>query len=188
MSARARIIIKGRVQKAGYRDFIDEIAFKLDLMGLVRNVDDGSVEVICEGERRKIEELIAAIRIDKYPIRVKDIDVKYSEPSGEFKEFAIVREEDITRATYERMDLAARYMREMHSDLSQKQDATIEKQDATFNAITAMNKDMVECFGRLDEKYGMFDQRMGRIEQDMREMKDIFARFVEHYIQKDSPK
>jgi hypothetical protein len=41
---------------------------------------------------------------------VEKIDVKYIEPTGEFKAFEIIREEDLTVATYERMDAAARYL------------------------------------------------------------------------------
>ncbi|MCK5341830.1 MAG: acylphosphatase, partial [Candidatus Heimdallarchaeota archaeon] len=40
MKKRGEIILKGRVQKAGFRDYINEIAFNLNLRGWVRNLDD----------------------------------------------------------------------------------------------------------------------------------------------------
>jgi acylphosphatase len=43
MEKRAEIIISGRVQKTGFRDFVDEIAFNLDLNGYVKNLDNGTV-------------------------------------------------------------------------------------------------------------------------------------------------
>jgi len=122
MEKRAEIIIYGRVQKAGYRDFIDEIAFNLNLNGHVKNLDDGTVQIICEGEEDSIKELLDKINITQYPIRVKNIDVVYKKLTDEYRTFEIIREEDLTTATYERMDTAVRYMREMNLNLSQKID------------------------------------------------------------------
>jgi len=122
METRAGIIIHGRVQKAGYRDFIDEAAFNLNLTGQVKNLDDGTVQVICEGEKDNIKKLLKIVNISQYTIRVEKIDVRYSEPTGDFKIFEIIREEDLTTATYERIDTLVRYMREMNTDLGQKID------------------------------------------------------------------
>lgn len=122
MDKHAEIIIHGRVQKAGFRDFIDEMAFNLALNGYVKNLDDGTVCVICEGEETKIKEFVEKININQYPIRVEKIDIIYKSPTHEFKTFEIIRDEDLTTATYDRMDAAARYMREMNANLSQKID------------------------------------------------------------------
>ncbi|MDF1532801.1 MAG: acylphosphatase [ANME-2 cluster archaeon] len=129
MQTRAEIIIHGRIQKAGYRDFIDEAAFNLDLTGQVKNLDDGTVQVICEGEKDAIQKLLGMVNISQYPIRVEKIDVRYSEPAGDFKIFEIIRDEDLTTATYERMDTAVRYMREMNTNLGQKIDGVSDKID-----------------------------------------------------------
>ncbi len=74
MEKRAEIIINGRVQKAGFRDFIDEIAFHLNLNGYAKNLDDGTVQVICERKEESIRELLEKINIKQYPIRVEKID------------------------------------------------------------------------------------------------------------------
>lgn len=117
---RAVIILRGRVQKAGYRDYIDETAFHIGLKGLVRNLSDGAVEVVCEGSKAGIEDFINKIQIKQYPINVEGVEVKYSKATGEYKDFEVVRDEDLNRAVYERMDTAARYMREMNKDLGEK--------------------------------------------------------------------
>ncbi len=122
MDKHAEIIVYGRVQKAGFRDFIDEIAFHFNLNGYVKNLNDGTVQIICEGEENSIKELLEKINISQYPIRVENIDVVYKKPTGEYRTFEVIREEDLTTATYERMDAAVRYIREMNSDLSQKID------------------------------------------------------------------
>ncbi len=142
MERRAEIVLKGRVQKAGYRDYIDEVAFNLDLRGWVKNLEDGTVKVLCEGKSKNIEEFLNKIQIREYPIRVDDVNVEFFPATGEFKDFTIIREEDIVFATYERMDAAGRYMREMNKNLGGKldkmvdgQDKMLEKQDSLQNSV-----------------------------------------------------
>ena len=145
---RATITISGRVQKAGYKDFVDETAFNLGLRGYVKNIKkDGTVKVVCEGKKETIKKFVDKIKIKQYPISVEDIKIRYSDATDEFKHFDIIREKNITEATYERMDMAARYMREMHHGLKEgqgsmlgKQDKMIEKQDETTAAIKGLDK------------------------------------------------
>ena len=113
---RADLTVKGRVQRAGYRDTIDRLAYQYELSGFVENLEDGTVKVVCEGEDDEIKKFIEDIRIDKYPIKVTDIEVEYSEATGEFEYFDIVREDDFTKAVYERMDIAAEYLGNIYSE------------------------------------------------------------------------
>jgi len=134
------IVLSGRVQKAGFRDFIDEIAFNLNLNGYVKNFDDGTMQIICEGEDENIKELLKKVNITQYPIRVENIDVVYKKSTGEYRTFEIIREEDLTTATYERMDAAVRYMREMNSNLGQKIDGVGDKIDIVGEKIDAVGE------------------------------------------------
>lgn len=180
MEKRAEIIVHGRVQKAGFRDLIDEAAFNLNLNGYVKNLKDGTVQVICEGEEDKVKELLEKINIQQYPIRVEKIDVKYTKPTHEFKAFEIIREEDLSTATYERMDTAVRYMREMNANLSQKIDNLGDnlggkidnlgdnlgtKIDQSKNEITG------EIRGLRDDFWSYFDKRLSKVELEIAEIK-----------------
>jgi acylphosphatase/archaellum component FlaC len=129
MIKRADIILKGRVQKAGFRDYIDEVAYDLDIKGWVKNLEDNTVKIVCEGKKESLDKLITRIQIKEYPIRVEEAIVEFSPPLGEFNDFTIIREEDIVHATYERMDAAGRYMREMNRNLGGKFDKMLDKQD-----------------------------------------------------------
>jgi len=60
---RANIIAKGKVQKVGYRDFVQDIARELGIAGYVENLEDGTVTIVCEGEEPKIEEFIRDINL-----------------------------------------------------------------------------------------------------------------------------
>ena len=138
MKKRGEIILKGRVQKAGFRDYIDEVAFNLNLRGWVKNLDDGTVKVVCEGSSKDIEKFVDKIKIHEYPIRVEDAKVEYLPSTDEFNDFTIIREDDIVYATYERMDAAGRYMREMNHNLSSKLDVMIDKQDSSLTKQDSM--------------------------------------------------
>lgn len=169
MDKHAEIIIHGRVQKAGFRDFIDEMAFNLALNGYVKNLDDGTVYVICEGEETKIKEFVEKININQYPIRVEKIDIKYKSPTHNFKTFEIIREEDLTTATYDRMDAAARYMREMNNNLSQKIDGLGDilgqKIDQSRIEVTS------EIHSLRDDLKAHFDERLSKMESELIEIK-----------------
>jgi acylphosphatase len=172
MEKRAEIIVYGRVQKAGFRDFIDEIAFNLDLNGYVKNLDDGTVQIICEGEKDDIKELLEKINITQYPIRVEKIDVVYKKPTDEYKTFDVIREEDLTTATYERMDAAVRYMREMNSNLSQKIDGVGGKIDGVGDKIDGVGG-KIDHLG--DELGGKIDQNRTEITSEIRSSRDDFS-------------
>jgi acylphosphatase len=170
---RAIINVKGRVQRAGYRDFIDETAFNLDLTGSVKNMEDGSVEVVCEGPKDKIQELVKKIQIKQYPIKVESIDVKYSKAKGDFKAFEIVRDEDLTTAVYDRMDTAARYMREMNQNLGGKMDSGFsEVNHSVTNSISSLDNHICNNFDHLDKKYDKISDRMERMDKTLEKLAD----------------
>ncbi|OFV67744.1 MAG: acylphosphatase [Candidatus Syntrophoarchaeum caldarius] len=175
----AHLIIKGRVQKAGYRDHIDEMAFNLDLTGYVKNLPDGSVEVVCEGEREKIEQFIDLIWIKQYPISVEDIEVDYSDATGEFRDFEIIREEDLTEAVYERMDTAARYMREMNRNLGEKIDKVGEKVDIVAEKVDAGREENKKGFSMLGEKIDSIKDDTSAIRTSLSSLDDLKIKYEE---------
>ena len=182
MKKRAEIIISGRVQKAGFRDFIDEIAFDLNLDGYVKNLDDGTVEIVCEGEEGPIRDFLEKINIIQYPIRVENIDVVYKDPTWEYKTFEVIREEDLTLATYERMDAAVRYMRQMNSDLGQKIDGLGENLSCKIDGlgenlsckIDGLGENLSQKIDGLGENLGQKIDGLGvKIDQNRAEIREM---------------
>jgi acylphosphatase len=89
---RAVIVVSGRVQGVFFRGSTQEEAMRLGLAGEVRNLPDGSVEVITEGERRAVEDLLAWCRRGGPPAaRVEAVEVRWAAPRGEFQTFRIAR-------------------------------------------------------------------------------------------------
>ncbi len=62
MKTRAKIIIKGKVQKVGFRSFVTDNMLSLGLAGHANNLPDGTVKVLCEGEESAVKKLLAEIK------------------------------------------------------------------------------------------------------------------------------
>lgn len=85
------MIFRGRVQGVFFRANCADHARALGLRGFVRNLPDGTVEATFEGERDRIEEAITWNRYRQPHARVGSCDVTWSDSSGEFSEFSILR-------------------------------------------------------------------------------------------------
>jgi len=86
---RLKLLISGRVQGVCYRWFTRDTAVELGLTGWVRNLADGKVEAVAEGERDKLEQLLVWCRRGPDMARVTDIRTEWEEGSGEFQDFSI---------------------------------------------------------------------------------------------------
>ena len=88
-TVRARITITGRVQGVAYRASAQDEGLRLGLVGLVRNRADGSVEAVVEGSRQAALEFVRWCRRGPPAARVLDVQVAWSEPTGEYRDFEI---------------------------------------------------------------------------------------------------
>ncbi len=85
---RANISITGDVQTVGFRTFVKNLADSLHIAGCIKNLDDGSVVVVCEGEKGSIEQLIGETTESPPSFaNVEDVSVEYVDYIGEFDSF-----------------------------------------------------------------------------------------------------
>ncbi|HCA81566.1 MAG TPA: acylphosphatase [Bacteroidetes bacterium] len=89
MQVSAHIVVQGLVQGVGFRYFVFRIAIRLGLGGWVRNLYDGNVEVLAEGERSLVEELIKDLKIGPRSAQVKDLTIEWKNYTGTFSSFEI---------------------------------------------------------------------------------------------------
>lgn len=89
MKVGAHIIVSGLVQGVGFRWFVEREAKKLSLVGYVRNLYNGDVEVEVEGERGLIEELIEKLNVGNRLSRVTDLKVTWLEYQTKYSSFII---------------------------------------------------------------------------------------------------
>ncbi|MBI4764528.1 MAG: acylphosphatase [Deltaproteobacteria bacterium] len=85
----AQVVIHGWVQGVYFRAFTRDQARSLGLAGWVRNRRDGTVEAYFEGEKEKVDQMVAWCRRGSPPSRVEQVDVTYGPFSGDFDSFQI---------------------------------------------------------------------------------------------------
>jgi len=88
---RAHVWISGRVQGVFFRAHTKELADELGLTGWVRNLPDGRVEAVFEGEEDAVLRAIEWCKRGPPLASVEKVEVRYEEPTGEFKDFRILR-------------------------------------------------------------------------------------------------
>lgn len=89
MEARAVVIFRGRVQGVYFRANCAEKADSLGLHGYVRNLPDGSVEAVFEGDRPGVEMCIEWNKKSQPLARVEAVEVAWEPPKGGFRGFHI---------------------------------------------------------------------------------------------------
>lgn len=86
---RARILVGGRVQGVGFRAFAARTAARLGLVGGVRNLDDGRVDLDVEGKRTVIEALVHELTTGPPAARVTKIETEWSAATMRYSNFSI---------------------------------------------------------------------------------------------------
>ncbi len=87
---RAHVFIEGSVQGVFFRANTREEASLLGLTGWVRNCWDGRVEAVFEGEREKVERVIAWCKKGPPGAMVRDVEINWEQVTGEYDTFSIV--------------------------------------------------------------------------------------------------
>lgn len=90
MLKRVHIYYSGRVQGVGFRFTIERIALDMGgITGWVRNLPDGRVEIVAEGEEARIKEFLDRIREGIMKRYIKREDILWEVYKGEFDDFEI---------------------------------------------------------------------------------------------------
>jgi acylphosphatase len=87
---KVNIKIYGRVQGVFFRHNTKKVADRLKLRGLVRNNQDGTVDVVAEGDDKHVGRFIAWCRKGPIGAKVENVEVKEEKYRKEFKDFSIV--------------------------------------------------------------------------------------------------
>ena len=91
MKKAMRFLVKGTVQGIFFRQFVRENAKKLELTGFVRNLSDGDVEVIAEGEGENLKKLGDILKLGPKYSQIRDVVLEEKKWSGDFEGFKILR-------------------------------------------------------------------------------------------------
>lgn len=86
---RCHLFISGRVQGVFFRSNTRKKALELNLTGWVRNLSDGRVEALIEGEESSLQKIIEWCHTGPDYACVGKVEVYWENPTDEFKTFSI---------------------------------------------------------------------------------------------------
>ena len=87
---RVHVFYYGRVQGVGFRYTAQYLAMNLGLGGWVKNLANDSVEIVAEGREADIKEFLDQILKGQLGRYIKDTELSWGKPTGEFNSFEIV--------------------------------------------------------------------------------------------------
>jgi acylphosphatase len=86
---RVHVFIRGKVQGVYFRQNTKQVATRCRVTGWVRNLPDGRVEAIFEGDKVDVNEVIEWCHIGPPKAKVEDVDVRFEKYTGEFANFTV---------------------------------------------------------------------------------------------------
>ena len=87
---RVKIFVTGKVQGVFFRQTLKVMAKKNDVFGWVKNLRDGRVEAVLEGDDEKVNRLIEWAHGGPANARVEDVEIRTEKYSGEFSKFDVL--------------------------------------------------------------------------------------------------
>lgn len=89
MKKRLEAQFSGTVQGVGFRYTAERISRHFPVTGFVRNLANGKVEIVAEGEEQNLQDFLQAIKDSPVGPYIRDTEVKWAEPENIFKVFGI---------------------------------------------------------------------------------------------------
>ena len=88
MKKQAHIYYSGRVQGIGFRYTVADIANQQKICGWVKNLDDGRVEIMAEGQEDTVGNFLEQVK-EHFSRYIEDVDIEWQPATGEFRDFQI---------------------------------------------------------------------------------------------------
>lgn len=86
---RAHVFVSGTVQGVYFRQNTKDVATRHNVTGWVRNLQDGRVEAVLEGNEVDVNEVIEWCHVGPQKAKVDDVNVKLEKYTGEFADFSV---------------------------------------------------------------------------------------------------
>ncbi len=88
MKKQVRAVYSGRVQGVGFRFTAQSIAGALKITGWVKNLSDGTVEILAQGEEEALKDYLGRIQ-NYFHNYIQDINTSWQEANNNFKDFGV---------------------------------------------------------------------------------------------------
>lgn len=86
-----KFLISGLVQGVGFRFFAQRAAARHQVRGYVKNLEDGKVETLAEGDEKSVKEFADDLAAGPHYARVEDVEEIVLEPGNLYSAFRIER-------------------------------------------------------------------------------------------------
>ena len=90
INQRVRLFVTGKVQGVFFRQTLKVMAIKNNVFGWVKNLKDGRVEAVLEGDKEKISRLVEWAHGGPANARVEDVEIRYENFAAEFSKFDVL--------------------------------------------------------------------------------------------------
>ena len=87
---RVNVYYSGRVQGVGFRYIVKSLVTGYEVLGTVKNLSDGRVEMVVEGQQGELEEFLQAIRDSGLRSNIQDENIVWGEAEDKFRGFKII--------------------------------------------------------------------------------------------------
>jgi acylphosphatase len=88
-SISVRLLVRGKVQGVYFRFNMRQVAMKNSVVGWVRNLPDGNVEALLEGNKEDVNQVVQWSKIGPENARVDKVKIDYGQYTGKYKDFII---------------------------------------------------------------------------------------------------
>ena len=88
---RVQVLYSGRVQGVGFRYTVKSLVPGYDVLGVIRNLPDGRVELIVEGKQEELDAFLQAIRDSGLRRNIRDEEIVFGNAQDNFRGFEIVK-------------------------------------------------------------------------------------------------
>lgn len=90
MFSEIHCVVKGKVQRVGYRDFVEQYVKAQSLCGWIRNNDDGSVEALIQGTPDDLKACIEVLNEGSILAKVDTLSIDWKTPEKHFDDFKVI--------------------------------------------------------------------------------------------------
>ena len=163
MKARATIIVAGDVQEVGFRAFVMRLGQKMKLTGNVENLFDGTVRILCEGERETVESYIKKLKANDGTVNIENVDVKFSKPQNKFKGFR-VKIDDQGSEMFQGFATAGRLLTELKGEV---RNGNVELKNTIVKGNAELGNKIDTLGDRIDNNFNKTEQKFHVISENM---------------------
>ncbi len=173
-----RAVVKayGDVQRVGYRFVVQDLARKLGIKGYVKNLPDGSVEVVAEASKETVDKFVNALKFREPPIDVERLDVVYGAATGEYEHFNLVPG-DLPEEIVEGFGTGLKYI-----NLSREE--TKQGFRGVEQGITAMHGDMNKHFDEMAKRYDSISSELLRTREELTRAVDNMSKLIDEFVRR----